>query len=216
VKGKLLALAQAMVIALLILAGAIALPILCRPFYYLQIAPLGIPEFTGLSVEEIKTAYNEMLNFCIGLTDTFSVGVLQWSEQGRSHFADVRQLFLLDLWVLVGAFLVWIVLRLIQGKKQVRLAGHTPGFWSAIGLGVTFLVTGGLAALDFQKAFYVFHQIFFPGKDNWFFDYRVDPIINILPEAFFRNCAIFILAGILIGCGIALLQDKIARSKKGG
>ena len=212
-KRKLLALAQAIVIALLILAGSVALPILCRPFYYLHIGPMDLSAQSGLTVEEIKTAYNEMLNFCIGLADNFSVGVLPWSEAGRAHFADVRTLFLLDLWVLAAAAAVWIVLRLLQGKQTLRLAGHTPGFWSAIGLGTAFVIVGGLAALDFNRAFVVFHQLFFPGKDNWLFDYRLDPIINLLPEAFFRNCAIFILAGILVGCGIALLQDKIARKK---
>ena len=213
-KRKLLAVAEAVLIALIILAGAIAVPILCRPFYYLHIGPMELTERVNLSVQEVKTAYNEMMDFCMGLTDTFSTGVLSWSEEGKAHFVDVRKLFVLDLWVLAAAAVLWIVLRLVRGKEPARLMGHTPGFWSAIGLGTVFLVVGGLAATNFERAFVIFHQIFFPGKDNWLFDPQFDQIIQILPEAFFRNCAILILVGILAGCTAVLLRDRCARRKK--
>ena len=213
-KRKLLAVAEAVLIALIILAGAIAVPILCRPFYYLHIGSMGLAEQVNLSAQEVKTAYNEMMDFCMGLTDTFSTGALSWSEEGKAHFVDVRKLFVLDLWVLVVAVVLWIILRFTRGKEAGKLAGHTPGFWSAVGLGTVFLVVGGLAALDFERAFVIFHQLFFPGKDNWLFDPRFDQIIQILPEAFFRNCAILILVGILAGCAAALLIDRRARRKK--
>ena len=213
-KRKLLAVAEAVLIALIILAGAIAVPILCRPFYYLHIGPMELAERVNLSVQEVKTAYNEMMDFCMGLTDNFSTGVLSWSEEGKAHFVDVRKLFVLDLWVLAAAAVLWIVLRLVRGKEPARLMGHTPGFWSAIGLGTVFLVVGGLAATNFERAFVIFHQIFFPGKDNWLFDPQFDQIIQILPEAFFRNCAILILVGILAGCTAVLLRDRCARRKK--
>ena len=212
-KRKLLSVAEAILIALIILAGAIAVPILCRPFYYLHIGPMGLAEQVNLSVQEVKTAYNEMMDFCMGLTDTFSTGVLAWSEEGEAHFADVRKLFVLDLWVLAAAILLWVVLRLVRGKRPARLLGHTPGFWSAIGLCAVFLTVGGLAALDFNRAFTIFHQLFFPGKDNWLFDPRFDQIIQILPEEFFRNCAILILAGILAGCALVLLRDRKQRKR---
>lgn len=213
-KLKLLAVAQAVVIALAILAGAIALPILCRFFFYLHIEPYGLTDAVGLTAQEVKTAYNEMMDFCIGLSGSFSAGVLPFSAEGAAHFADVRKLFILDLAVLAGAVLVLIPLLVLGRKKALRLGGHTPGFWSSVGLGATFLVVGGLAALDFERAFVIFHQLFFPGKDNWIFDYRTDPIIAMLPEEFFRNCAILILAGILIGCGTLIYRDIYLRRKK--
>lgn len=212
-KNKLLAIFQAVLIALVILSGAIAVPILCRPFYYLHIAPLEILDSINLTVNQIKTAYNEMMNYCIGLTDTFSAGVLAFSESGASHFADVRKLFLLDLWVLAVAAVLLTVTACLRRKNPVNLLNHTPGFWSAVGLGVTFLAIGGLVSLDFERAFEVFHQLFFPGKSNWIFDYRTDPIIRILPAEFFRNCAIAILTVILISCGVLICHDRKLRRK---
>ncbi len=213
-KQKLLAVAEAVLIALVILTGAIAVPILLRPFFYLHIEPLSLTDTVGLTAQQVKTAYNEMMDFCIGLTDTFSVGVLSFSKAGMEHFADVRKLFVLDLRVLVAAGIFLFAVLFFQRKESVRLLGHTPGFWGAVGLGVTFAVVGGLAALDFDRAFVIFHQIFFPGKSNWLFDSREDPIINMLPAEFFRNCAILILAVILISCGLLIVWDRKQQRKR--
>ncbi len=202
-KSKLLGVLQAVLIGLLVVSGDIAVPVLCRPFYYLHIMPLGLTDAVGLSAEQIKVAYREMMNYCIGLSDAFSVGALPFSQEGASHFADVRKLFVLDLWAFFGAAVLLFFVR----KNPARLAGHTPGFWGAIGVGATFVTVGGLAALDFDRAFRVFHELFFPGKTNWLFDGRRDPVIYMLPDAFFRNCAILILALILLSCSALLIHD---------
>ena len=75
-----------------------------------------------------------------------------------------------------------------------------------------FAVIAALAAMDFDRAFVVFHKLFFPGKDNWIFDAETDAIINVLPEAFFRNCAILIVALLFLACILLLVLD--ARSRK--
>lgn len=212
-KQRVFGIAQAVLIGLTVLSGAIALPILFRPFYYWHIGPLRLTELVELTPEQMKTAYNEMMNFCVGWTNTFSVGVLPFSVSGAEHFADVQKLFVLDLRVLVTASILLIALRIVFHKESLRLAGHTPGFWGAVGLGATGLVVGAIAALDFEKAFVVFHKLFFPGKDNWLFDPRTDPIINMLPAEFFRNCAILILAVILSSCVGLLLWDWRVRHR---
>ena len=215
--SKLLSLGAALCTALLVLTGSIAVPILCRPFYYAHIAALDLSEYTGLSVEEIKTAFDQMLDFCLGLRADFAAGVLSWSESGRDHFADVRVLFQLDLALLVLSALALAALFLISRRQKLtpsRLLGRGPGFWAAVGLGGVFLLVGGLAALDFDRAFVVFHALFFPGKTNWLFDWRADPIILLLPEVFFRNCAILILALLVFWCAVLIAADLLAGRRK--
>ncbi len=212
--SKLLTVLLALTTAVALLTGSIAVPILYRPFYYLQIGPLELEERTGLSEEEIRTAFDEVLDYCTGRTEEFSTGVLAWSESGRDHFTDVRGLFLLDLQVLVESVLL-LVGRLAK-RRSAKLLGRGPAFWAGAGLGAVFLVIGGLAALDFNRAFTVFHTIFFPGKDNWIFDPATDQIITILllPETFFRNCAILILAVLVAGCAAFILWDLFHKGRK--
>ena len=70
------------------------------------------------------------------------------------------------------------------------------------------IMIGALAALDFDRAFVVFHSIFFPGKTNWLFDWHADQIIRVLPQAFFRNCAILIGGGLVTMAGGILIWEK--------
>ncbi len=49
-----------------------------------------------------------------------------------------------------------------------------------------------MALLFFDKAFVLFHQVFFD-NDDWMFDYRTDPIISFLPETFFFLCFLLIV-----------------------
>ena len=196
-------------LALVLLTGSIAVPILCRPFYYAHIGPLGLEASTGLTREEIQTAFDEMLDYCLG-GEEFSTGVLKWSQSGKSHFTDVRALFTLDLQVLAFSLGILAALGLITWRGRQRpalLLGRGAAFWAGAGLGGVFLLVGALAALDFDRAFVVFHALFFPGKDNWLFDPDVDQIINILPQVFFRNCALLILALLILGCAALILFD---------
>ena len=130
-ESKILSVALSIAIAFLVLTAAIAVPILFRPFYYWQIGPLGLEAATGLSRSEIIEAYNQMMNFCIGITHEFSTGVLTWSEWGRSHFVDVRSLFMLDLIVLgVTALGLWPGAWRGAGYifAPIDLPGARPGF----------------------------------------------------------------------------------------
>ena len=217
-QSKLLSVILAVLTALAVLTGAVAVPILCRPFYYAQIGPLDLEGNTGLTQEQIRQSYDEVLDYCTGLSEEFSAGVLPFSDSGAGHFADVRGLFLLDLGVLAVSLiaLAAVILLLRRRMRPQTLLGRGPGFWGACGLGAVFLVIGGLAALDFDRAFTVFHALFFPGKTNWIFDWRTDPVILILPQEFFRSCALLILALILLWCAVLIAADLLAAGRRAG
>ena len=202
--------------ALTVLTGAVAVPLLCRPFYYAQIGPLGLTR-TGLTEEQIRAAFDDVMDYCLGLRSDFAAGILPFSQSGADHFADVRVLFLLDLWVLglsLAALIGVLVLCRMKRARPQPLLGRGAGFWGAAGLGAVFLLIGGLAALDFQRAFVVFHSLFFPGKTNWIFDWRTDPIILLLPEEFFRNCALLIFVLLLLWCAVLIGADLWAGKKR--
>ena len=204
---------------LFILSSSIATATCWKEFYYLQIDDLGLIEDTGLTREEIKTAYSEMVDYCNGVRKEFSVGKLHYSESGKSHFEDCRKLFVLDLQVLFvsgGILVLWAVIRNFVKVRSHLVKGHNPGFWGAVVLLVTAVVLGGLGSINFDRTFVVFHTLFFPGKTNWYFDPRVDEVINILPEEFFMRCAILIVCVVLLECTVLIVTDLVLRKKAKG
>ncbi|MCC8122014.1 MAG: TIGR01906 family membrane protein [Oscillospiraceae bacterium] len=214
--SKIFSIVIALAAALLILAGSISLPILVRPFYYVHIDALSIEEASGFDRATIVQAYDEMLNFCV-LGTPFGTGSLRWSESGRSHFADVALLFRVDFAVMAAATAALLVCLLLYRKGRVRphrFLRRGPQFWSGLVTAAVFVVVAALASRNFDAAFVRFHQIFFPGKENWTFDPAVDEIIRILPEQFFMDCAILIVAVLLVCCLLMVLSDILPRHKR--
>ena len=215
IKGILSAI-LAISIAVLIITFSIGLPIYFRPFYYLQIEPLGLPESTGRSYEEIKTAYNEVLDYLVYPGGEFGSGVFAFSPDGASHFADCKGLFTLNGVALLVSLALVVTIFVLQRKRIVELSrpgGFPIYFWSGVSVLSAFALIGVLAASDFERAFEVFHTIFFPGKDNWVFDPRADEIIRAMPEEFFMNCGILILSSVIILSVLAVVFGAIAKKK---
>lgn len=204
--------------ALATVAGAIAAPILCRPFYYAQIRSLQIGQRTGLSEEVIRGAYDEVMDFLV-YGAPFGTGELAYTAEGESHFVDCRKLFVLDFWVLgISVAVLLALLCVFVCKKKTGAAAqkyrHLPVFWSAAGMCAVFAVLAVWGAVDFDSLFVAFHATFFPGKSNWIFDPRYDQIINILPQQFFLHCAALI-AGLIFAAVFAFFTaDALWRRKQ--
>lgn len=207
------------VAAMLLLTGSIALVlVLAKPFYALHIAPLDLAAAVELDTDAVKLAFSQVMDYCMGLRQSFAAGVLPFSQSGADHFADVQKLFLLDFRVLAVCVVLLVPLLWI-GKKQgglCRFGGHGSAFWGAVALLAVFVCIALYCVSDFDRAFVTFHTVFFPGRDNWLFDWRTDPVILMLPEVFFRNCAIAIFAVLAVSCGVIVGLDrkKARRSQK--
>lgn len=203
--SKVLSLLTSVAAALFLLSGAIAVPILWRGFYYLQIDALALPARTGFSPEVIRGAFDQVMDFLVKGAP-FGTGELKWSESGMSHFADCRVLFRLDFVVLAlsAALLVLILLLVKTGRVRLhRFLGQGPCFWAVAVMAGLLAVLGVWALADFDGFFTAFHTAFFPGKTNWVFDWRTDEIILILPEEFWARAA-GLVAGLAFGVGVLL------------
>ncbi len=193
----------AVTLVLLVLTVSIGLPIYLRPFYYAHIDALELDQTSGFTKEQIRTAYDEVLDYLTIPGRPFGTGELPHSAEGAAHFADCKVLFDLNAGVLVVSALV--VISIFLARKRCKLPSLRPAtFWAGVSALTLPVVVGSLAAVDFDRAFVIFHQIFFPGKDNWIFDYHTDQIIRVLPQTFFMNCAILIGAGLILLSGCLL------------
>lgn len=210
---RILSVLCAVCLCLFLLTASIGLPIYIRPFYYAHIGAYELEARSGYTEEQIREAYDQVLDYLTLPGKEFGTGVLPHSEEGKAHFVDCRGLFTLNAVVLLGSGLVLAVL-LVMRKKwgPYRLGNHSAAFWAAV-LSVTApIMIGCLAALDFDRAFVIFHSLFFPGKTNWIFDWYADQIIRVLPQEFFRNCAILIGLALVWMAGSILVWE--GRKKK--
>lgn len=201
---------------LIIITFSIGLPIYCRFFYYAHISALDLESASGYTYQEIKQAYDCVLNYLTLPGFEFSTGVMPISKSATEHFMDTKVLFNLNLSVLIVSSVVVLTL-LILNKKQVfslvKIKGLFVGFYSAVFVLGLILILCVLVSLDFNQAFVIFHNVFFPGKDNWQFNPKVDHIIRVLPSRFFMNCAILIGASIILISAVVIIFSIISKKK---
>ena len=209
-KTKLLSMLCAVCVVFFLLTAAIGLPIYIRPFYYAHIEAFDLPARSGYTAEEIREAYDEVLDYLTLPGKEFSTGVLPHSAEGKAHFEDCKVLFDLNATILSGSGLLLAVLFFMRKKwGPYRLGKHSAYLWAAVLSLTAPIAIGALAALDFDRAFVIFHSIFFPGKTNWVFDWYADPIIRVLPQEFFMDCAILIGVGLIaMAVGILVWEGK--------
>ena len=201
---------------LFIITFSIGLPIYARPFYFAHITPLGLVESSGVSREEIVTAYNEILDYLTLPGRSFSTGVFQHSASGALHFSDCKRLFTLNATLLLTSACILLALFVLRRRSKLpplRLGRFSAGFYAGVASILIPLLITGAASINFQKAFLLFHRVFFPGRFNFYFDPRIDGIITVLPMQFFMNCAILIGASVLIFSLILIFVD-LRRIKK--
>lgn len=186
---------------LFIITFSISLPIYLRPFYYLHIDYLELSKISGFTKAEIIEAYNAVLDYLTIPGKDFSTGVMKYSLDGQMHFADCKLLFDLNSAVLLSSAICIVTLLIFRKSDKTGpffIGKHHASFYSALSAIFIPIIIGALASLNFDKAFEIFHNIFFPGKENWILNPLTDEIIKILPQEFFINCAILIGTSILV------------------
>ena len=104
---------------------------------------------------------------------------------------DVRELFDAGLLGRNVAAVLWVVtlVPLIFWRKF----GLVLRSWRVMGISCLtgMAVLGGLIALNFNRAFVIFHEMFF--VDNWSFDPRTNLMVVLLPTPFWENITAFII-----------------------
>lgn len=186
------------------------------PFYYIHIPLYNLTE-VGYTSSEIISSYNHLILYLIGFTNKFHLGVFNYSSSGMLHFQDVA--IILEVWFAIGfvALFIFLVLLCLIVYKVIKTKVNFKLIWVITGsIFLTLLSVIGIgASINFDATFTLFHKVFFPGKDNWYFNEYTDEIIKVLPAEFFRNSLIFIIAFdaiiIILFIIVYVLKDRYAR-----
>ncbi len=197
-------------LSLVIICTAVAATVFFEPLYYSDIERYDLVERTGMSEQEIRDNYDEMIRFLMRWEgDELTLPTLPMSEGGKIHFADVKHVFngvkILGLTSLGIAVLCFFVLRRQNRRGSLIAAG-------IITLGIP-AVLGAFVAVAWDRFFILFHKIFFH-NDYWIFDAKTDPVITILPDGFFMHCMIMIVALVAAGAAICFIAAAVQKRKK--
>ena len=197
--------------SLFIITLSLSFAILFRPFYYYHINYLKLEEETNSSYNEIKTAYDDVIDYIV-MNKPFKTGNLKFSVEGKNHFMDCKRLFKTNF-IVLGISLAILLLEIIIFKNKNPLK-HSIAFYSSCSILILFgSILFTTLIIGFEKSFILFHKIFFLGKDNWLLDPNTDEIINILPEEYFKNCALLIISFIILISVSIVIIDLLQRKK---
>ncbi|SFK60184.1 integral membrane protein TIGR01906 [Marinilactibacillus piezotolerans] len=197
-------------IFLLIITLSIAVTIWFVPLYQFTIQTQNIPEVLGLTYDKLMDNYYVLLQYLhfpwiqeLKLPDFTS------SESGLLHFYEVKLLFYLNYSVLfISLISTLFYLKFVKRARRIWVL-IKPFFIASLMPPVLLL----FLAVNFDRMFVSFHQIFF-NNDAWLFNPATDPIINALPQDFFMYC--FILFFVLIETSFVLgyqISKKCAFNK---
>ena len=188
----------AIMLMIFIISFAVVFTVFFKPLYYFDINYLNIDQISGLDAETIKENYRILINYqSIFYQGTLNLPDFVMSDSGRIHFEEVKRIFeaIQVMMVISGLISIPMTIKKIK-EKEYRFLRLTGLITIIVPTVLVFL-----AALDFERAFVLFHQIVFR-NDYWIFDYRTDPVITILPETFFMHCFMLI---VVIVCLLAII-----------
>lgn len=205
--GKLWHIFLAVLMMCAIISLSVVIVLNFRPLYYLDIKMLDIPEQSGFSAETIRENYDALIDYnSMFFTGELEFPTLPQSESGRVHFEEVKEIFVFfqktaivtGLLSAVGIF----ILRRERPKWYLKYAGILTV--------VLPVVVGAAIAVNWDRVFVLFHELMFD-NDYWLFDAATDPVILMLPDAFFMHCAVGIVGLVVVGAVICLVGYRMSR-----
>lgn len=172
-----------------------------------------IAQETGFSEEIILENYQTLISYNeLTSKDPLVFPDFPMSVTGEIHFEEVKVIFnrFEQTMIITGVIFLVGIIWMIQKRLYDWLL-----YTGVLSIGIPIFL-GVFVLLDWNRAFVLFHEIAF-NNSYWLFDPKTDPIITILPDTFFLQCALFILIFVLGAGSLCFylykrMKQKYARS----
>ena len=224
-QGFLAAVAAAALILILLLSSFEIAVYSDFGFYQNEYEKYDIQSELPMEMNDIMDVTEKMMAYLKGDREELSVyttidGEYQdfFNEQDRFHMGEVRDLFLGGFALRTGSVVILIAAVILLVLIKADLKKILPKAYEiTVGIFIGLLAFFGIAiAINFDRCFVIFHEIFFD-NDLWMFDPATDYMIRMLPEGFFfdmtvRICSIFV--AFLVFFELICIGIRIWRKKK--
>lgn len=183
-----------------------------------------VGETTGLEQAELKKAADGLIGYFNSGEELIDIIVMKdgesfqlFNEREISHLKDVKGLFRLVYWLLLGTLiygLVYLGLNVFLWKDKKRI---WQGLLYGGGLTLVLMAALGIGALiNFDGLFRQFHLIGFT-NDLWMLNPTTDYLIMMFPRGFWYDAALFwalsTAVGALVLGGVGLWRVKKMSSR---
>ena len=205
--------AAAAAAVLIMICLAVSLTAAFRPLYYFDVNYLDVPQKSGYSAQECRENYDALIDYNLLFgEDELILPDMTTSEEGRIHFAEVKEIFIaMQIASICGlaALAVWALFH--RRGKLTEANTRWMKYTAPLAL---FIVCAVVLAMliDWQRAFAAMHAVLFD-NDYWLFNPATDPVIKILPDEFFFHCGIMI--AVLTSLQTAILEIVYYKVKYG-
>ncbi|MFC6164097.1 TIGR01906 family membrane protein [Lactiplantibacillus dongliensis] len=175
-----------------VLSGTIILTINATWLYWLNAQFQHLGAIVNLSTGRLMTNYFQLLAY-LNFPWVRSLKMRDFTDSTSAliHFADVKNLFMLDIVVFIITS-VTTYLFFQQLKRRQQLWRFVLPMQTALWVPP---IVAAIMAVNFDQFFVFFHRVLFRNAD-WLFDPLYDRIILVLPDTFFMQC--FVLAIVIM------------------
>jgi integral membrane protein (TIGR01906 family) len=162
----------------------------------------NISQVTGLAPTELDKVIGGLMTYFNDKEEYINLTVVKdgksftlFNEREVGHLKDVKALFRLDFWLLLGTLIyafLYAGLNIILWVDKRRVARALIG--GSVFTLALIVVLGLMIWLNFEWFFYQFHLISF-ANDLWQLDPATDYLIMLFPEGFWFDAAIAVTLG---------------------
>ena len=203
---------------LIIISQSIIFPTFFMPFFTWQYNRLGVAETVQMEKDELMRVTTDLLDYMRNRRDSLEDVYAIVAGQERRFFSDIEIRHMIDVLDLYNiafmirniAFFVMVglILGMILFKYRVLYVLARCCREVLAGFLILSAILVGLIAINFERAFDIFHVIFF-NNDYWILDPRVDLLINMVPIYFFIHISIFIALLLVVSSAVVIIAATI-------
>lgn len=195
-------------------------------YYEREYEKYRVADDVHMEMKDLLEVTEEMMSYLRGNREDLHVMTVVdgqprefFNAREIAHMEDVRGLFIGGLRLRAGCLILAALTVLLLALTKAKLRSFLPSaLWKgSVLFFLTAAVIAGIIASDFSRYFIVFHHIFFD-NDLWILNPATDLLINIVPEPFFADTALYIgltFGGIsLLFIAVCLILSKKAKRKR--